>query len=116
MTDVLYGGPLDPWNSIVRSQVTERARQVVSSQLEGAKEATMQMVDKLAADINTDPKWVLVSSVVSLIFTYLPSSDLSLLFPGMVTWYLILPSLKGSTISELSYFLFFVQNIKNNEG
>lgn len=56
VTDVLYGGPLDPWNSIVRSQVTERARQVVSSQLEGAKEATMQMVDKLAADITTDPK------------------------------------------------------------
>lgn len=52
----MYGGPLDPWNSVVRSQVTERARQVVSSQLKAAKEATMQMVAKLAADITNDPK------------------------------------------------------------
>lgn len=56
VTSVLYGGPLDPWDSVVRSQVTERARQVVSSQLKTAKEATMQMVAKLASDITSDPK------------------------------------------------------------
>ncbi|KAK8391544.1 hypothetical protein O3P69_017234 [Scylla paramamosain] len=56
VTQVLYGGPLDPWDSVVRSQVTERARQVVSSQLAAAKEATLQMVAKLAADISADPK------------------------------------------------------------
>ena len=56
VTHVLYGGPLDPWDSVVRSQVTERARQVVSSQLAAAKEATLHMVAKLAADISADPK------------------------------------------------------------
>lgn len=56
VTQVLYGGPLDPWDSVVRSQVTERARQVVSSQLAAAKEATLQMVAKVAADISAEPK------------------------------------------------------------
>lgn len=55
-TDVLYGSYLDPWDSVVRGQVTERARQVITSQLTNAKEAIVQMVAKLADDIIADPK------------------------------------------------------------
>ncbi|KAG0693651.1 Conserved oligomeric Golgi complex subunit 1 [Chionoecetes opilio] len=56
VTSALYGGPLDPWDCVVRSQVTERARQVVSTQLAAAKEATLQLVAKLAEDITTHHK------------------------------------------------------------
>ncbi|XP_068241902.1 conserved oligomeric Golgi complex subunit 1-like [Palaemon carinicauda] len=56
ITGTLYGDKLDPWDSLVRNQVTERARQVISSQLSSMKEAIIQMVTKLASDIAADPK------------------------------------------------------------
>ncbi|XP_045128020.1 conserved oligomeric Golgi complex subunit 1-like isoform X2 [Portunus trituberculatus] len=82
VTQVLYGGPLDPWDSVVRSQVTERARQVVSSQLAAAKEATLQMVAKLATDITAEPKICSEEGDISSYVWSESSSDL----PEQVGW------------------------------
>ncbi|XP_071553095.1 conserved oligomeric Golgi complex subunit 1 [Panulirus ornatus] len=65
ITSVLYGAHFDPWDSVVRTQVTERARQVVTSQLTGAKEAIVQMVARLALDIGADPKMCLEEGDIS---------------------------------------------------
>ncbi|KAK7076327.1 hypothetical protein SK128_000859 [Halocaridina rubra] len=65
ITNTLYGSKLDPWDSVVRNQVTDRARQVISSQLSATKEAVMQMVDKLIADIIADPKIALEEGDIS---------------------------------------------------
>ncbi|XP_042227965.1 conserved oligomeric Golgi complex subunit 1-like isoform X2 [Homarus americanus] len=56
ITNVLCGGYFDPWDSVVRGQVSERARQVVTSQLTAAKEAVLQLVSRLTTDIAADPK------------------------------------------------------------
>ncbi|CAL4093033.1 unnamed protein product, partial [Meganyctiphanes norvegica] len=56
ITEDLYTAPLDPWTSIVRSQVTARSRQVITAQLSGAKEAVLQMVERLKEDIISDPR------------------------------------------------------------
>ncbi|KAK8735318.1 hypothetical protein OTU49_005615 [Cherax quadricarinatus] len=56
ITSALYGASFDPWDSVVRGQVTERARQVVTSQLTVSKEAIVQMVARLTKDIAADPK------------------------------------------------------------
>lgn len=56
ITEDLYTAPLDPWTSIIRSQVTARSRQVITNQLSATKEAILQMVESLTSDIITDPR------------------------------------------------------------